>query len=401
VSAADTQPVSLAEARKFFAPFADRPAIVIAVSGGPDSTSLLWLVSRWRAARKKGPELFAVTVDHGLRTESRREAQDVQHVAKSLGVPHRIVRWTGPKPKTGIQEAARNARYALIAAEAKKAGADVVLTAHTLDDQAETVLLRLLRGSGPAGLQAMTERAPYPNEPGLVLVRPLLSLRKARLVATLRKAGISFADDASNRDPRFTRPRLRAIMPMLADEGLTAERLGVLARRLQRAEAALRDAVAAAMSEVSMGQVSMGQVSMGQVSMGQVSMGQVSMGQFALPSGNGSAEKGARIGFHRQRFRALPDEIALRLLGEAIGRAGNEGPVELGKLEAVFEALKQAPGGSAFRRTLAGAMVTARPGEIVIERAPARRARPGTPAKRRITALTTRKTGPLGTARAR
>jgi tRNA(Ile)-lysidine synthase len=354
VSAADTQPVSLTEARKLFAPFADQPAIVIAVSGGPDSTALLWLASRWRAARKNGPDLVAVTVDHGLRPESRHEAEIVKRFSQRLGVAHRIARWTGTKPGTGIQEAARNARYALIAAEAKKTGAGVVLTAHTLDDQAETVLLRLLRGSGPAGLQAMTERAPYPGERGLVLARPLLSLPKARLVATLRRAGIPFADDASNRDPRFTRPRLRAIMPMLAGEGLTAE-----------------DAVA------------------------------VAAGRVSLSPGNGSAGEAGRTAFDRKLFFALPAEIALRLLGEAIGRAGNEGPVELGKLETLFEALKQANTGSAFRRTLAGAMVTARPGEIVIERAPPRRARSGTPAKRRIAALTTRKAGTLGAARAR
>jgi len=148
VSAADAQPVSLAQARKLFAPFADHPAIVIAVSGGPDSTALLWLASRWRASRKSGPELFAVTIDHGLRPESRREAEDVKRFAKSLGIAHRIAHWSGAKPKTGIQEAARNARYALIAAEARKVRAGVVLTAHTLDDQAEITSPAHLGGLG-------------------------------------------------------------------------------------------------------------------------------------------------------------------------------------------------------------------------------------------------------------
>jgi tRNA(Ile)-lysidine synthase len=366
VSAADTHPVSPAEARSLFAPFADQPSIVIAVSGGPDSTALLWLAARWRTARTNGPELLAVTVDHGLRPESRREAAAVKHVAKGLGVAHRIVRWTGPKPKTGIQEAARDARYALLAAAAKKAGAHVVLTAHTLDDQAETVLLRLLRGSGPAGLQAMSTRAPYPGEPRLVLARPLLSIAKARLVATLDKAGVAFAADASNRDPRYARARLRRIMPQLAAEGLTAERLATLARRLQRAEAALRHAVAEALERVSL-----------------------------TPWG-----EGARIAFDRPRFDALPAEIALRLLGEAIAHAGDEGPVELRKLEALFEALTQTQG-SAFRRTLAGAMVTARAAEIVVECAPPRRIQPGKPARRRIPALTTRKSGAVGGVRMR
>jgi tRNA(Ile)-lysidine synthase len=340
VSAADARPVSPAEAGKLFAPYADLPSILIAVSGGPDSTALLWLVARWRAARKTGPDMVAITVDHGLRAESAREASAVKRLAQGLGVAHRTVRWRGAKPSTRIQEAARDARYGLIAAAAKKMGLRHVLTAHTLDDQAETVLLRLLRGSGPAGLQAMTGIAPYPGEPGLSLARPLLSVPKARLVATLRKEAIPFADDPSNRDPRHTRPRLREIMPRLAAEGLTAERLSVLARRLQRADSALRRAVAQASKTVS-----------------------------RTPWG-----EGARIAFDRAGFAALPDEIALRLLGQAVAHAGNEGPVELRKLEALFAALTQAPDGSAFRRTLSGAMVTRRDDALVIERAPPRRA---------------------------
>ncbi len=127
-----------------------------------------------------------------------------------------------------------------------------MLTAHTLDDQAETVLLRLLRGSGLSGLQAMTAMALYPKQPKLVLARPLLAIPKARLIATLAKAGVPFADDPSNRDPRHTRVRLRALMPALVEEGLTAQRIALLAARLQRAEAALRSAVAQASDQVSL-----------------------------------------------------------------------------------------------------------------------------------------------------
>jgi tRNA(Ile)-lysidine synthase len=151
-------------------------------------------------------------------------------------------------------------------------------------------------------------------------------------------------------------------MPSLAAEGLTAERLATLARRLQRAEAALRHAVAAASERVSL-----------------------------TPWA-----EGARVVFDRERFFALPDEIAMRLLGHAITHAGNEGQAELGKLEALFAALAQAQGRSVFRRTLAGAMVTARGEALVIERAPPRRPRLGKPVGRRIPALTTRKTGSAG-----
>jgi tRNA(Ile)-lysidine synthase len=362
VSAADAPPVSSAEARKLFAPFTDQPKILIAVSGGPDSIALLWLASHWRASRKGGPELIAVTVDHGLRREARREANAVGRLSQRLGIVHRILRWTGAKPKTGIQEAARNARYALIAQEAKTAGVRQILTAHTLDDQAETVLFRLLCGSGLAGLQAMTELAPYPGEPALSLARPFLSLPKARLLATLREADIPFADDPSNRDPRHARPRLRQILPHLAAEGLTAERLATLSRRLQRADAALRHAVAAASERVSLA----------------------------------AWEEGGRI--DRQHFMALPAEIGLRLLAQAIAEAGQGRSAELGKLETLFTAVAQAPDGAVFRRTLAGAMVTARSAELIIERAPPRRARPGKAAGRRIPALTKGKNGAVGAA---
>ena len=349
-----SKPVSLVETRCLFAPFAKEKSIVIAISGGPDSTALLWLAARWRAARKQGPSIVAVTVDHGLRADSVREANAVKQFARTLDVAHRTVRWIGDKPKTGLQEAARNVRYALLAVEAKRAGARHVLTAHTLDDQAETVLIRLTRGSGPAGLQAMAALSPYPGQPALVLARPLLAVFKARLVATLVKARLSYADDPSNRDPRHTRARLRALMPTLAAEGLTAQRLALLASRVQRAETALRAAATHALDDVSL-----------------------------TPWGEGT-----RIAFDCARFWRLPREIALRLLGQAVAHVGNEGPVELGKLETLFEAVEGAGGHAPYRRTLAGAQVTLLAEELVVERAPPRRTADGR--GRRISALTTR-----------
>lgn len=340
-AADDPVPLTPVEARELFAPFAKEKSIVVAVSGGPDSTALLWLAARWHASRKSGPAIVAVTIDHGLRAESTREAKTVKRLAHEIGVIHHTLRWNGAKPKTGLQEAARDARYALLARAAIKAGARYVLTAHTLDDQAETVLLRLLRGSGLSGLQAMQAMSRYPDRRELVLARPLLTVPKARLIATLQKAGIPFADDPSNRDPRHTRVRLRALMPALVKEGLTARRIAVLAARLQRAEAALRSAVAQASNEVS------------------------------LTPENGTGRENLRIVFDRNRFRHLPAEIGLRLLGQAIAQVGNEGPVELGKLETLFEALQ--PDGESLRRTLAGAMISLKSGELVIERAPARR----------------------------
>lgn len=326
------------------------PALVLAISGGPDSTALLVLAARWRASLKRGPQLIAVTIDHRLRPESAREANAVKRVARQLGMTHRTILWTGRKPKTGLSQAARNARYALLAAQAQKAGARRVLTAHTLDDQAETMLIRLARGSGLSGLAAMTrDTAMF----GVTVTRPLLVVSKARLIATLQKACVPYADDPSNRDPRFTRARLRDLMPALAKEGLSAERLALLARRIRRAEAAIQATVTQASDIFSLS-----------------------------PWG-----EGRRIELRPDVLSRLPSEIGLRLLGRAIAHVGDEGPVELGKLETLHATL--CSGGEAvIRRTLAGAVVTRGPGRLVVERAPPRKSGKN----RRISALTTGET---------
>lgn len=339
------EPISEAEADWLFRALADSPALVLAVSGGPDSTALLWLAARWRDALEGPPKLIAVTVDHGLRKESAREALAVKRLAGKLKVGHHTLRWTGRKPKTGIQEAARNARYRLLAAAAKRAGANHVLTAHTLDDQAETVLFRMARGSGLSGLVGMRQlaRVPVSGVADVLLFRPFLDVSKTRLTATLRAARVDYAEDPSNLDPRFARPRLRALMPALAQEGLTAERLVGLARRVDRAEDALWDAVDRA--------------------------------QFALCPGRWP--DGGPVSMDPRAFCDLPVEIRLRLLQRLITLMGTEGDPELRKLEALeaalpieiaFENLPQR-----FRRTLAGALVTLTADTFTVERAPARR----------------------------
>ena len=136
---------------------------MLAVSGGPDSTALMVLAARWRKALKGKPALLAVTVDHGLRAAAKREAAAVGRLARKLGIAHRTLRWTGVKPKSGLQEAARAARYRLLADAARKAKAAHILTAHTRDDQAETVLIRMSRGSGLSGLAAMARISAVPG----------------------------------------------------------------------------------------------------------------------------------------------------------------------------------------------------------------------------------------------
>jgi tRNA(Ile)-lysidine synthase len=349
VSVADNAAsVSAAEAKTLFADLAHLPALILAISGGPDSTALLVLAARWRATLKNAPKLVAVTVDHGLRPESGGEAKAVKRLARALGVAHRTLRWTGRKPATGLQAAARQARYRLLAKAARQAGATHVLTAHTCDDQAETVLIRFVRGSGLAGLAAMARVSPFPTggEKEIMLIRPLLDLPKARLVATLQAARIDFADDPSNRDPRFTRVRIRDLLPMLAQEGLTPARLALLARRLARANAGIEQAVDAAFSRLL------------------------------------RAEGAGPLVFDAEDFRRLPEEVALRLLGRAVTQRGEEGPVELGKLEGLYAALTTA-GLPRFCRTLAGALITLDRGRLMVEPAPPRRAK--TARKRALT----------------
>jgi tRNA(Ile)-lysidine synthase len=246
--------------------------------------------------------------------------------------------WRGTKPRTGLQEAARLARYRLLMESAASAGYGHVLTAHTLDDQAETVLFRLARGSGLTGLAGMATATliPIGGDGKTFIVRPLLRVPKARLIVTLQSADITCCEDPSNRDPRFARARLRSLMPALAREGLTAHGLVRLAGRMRRAEAVIEFAVHAA---------------------------RAALAPSAWP------QRGP-VTFDADRFRALPAEVGLRLLGRAIAHTGDEGPVELGKLEILYEAVRREP---RLRRTLAGAVVTAAGEEISVERAAPRR----------------------------
>jgi tRNA(Ile)-lysidine synthase len=334
--------VSASEARSLFSGWKTSPALVLAVSGGPDSVALMWLAARWRKALKTGPRLVAVTVDHGLRREAAREARDVKQLAKALDIEHRTLKWRGDKPRTGLLSAAREARYRLLVRAAQGYGASHILTAHTQDDQAETVIMRLSRGSGIAGLAAMARQS---DRDGVVLARPFLDVPKARLVATLEKAGIAFADDPTNHDPRFTRPRLRALMPALAAEGADARGLARLAARLARANEALDVMTDGAERYL------------------------------ASIHGNGSAS-----GFDLAAFAALSAEIRVRLLMRVINRIGHEGPAELGKVEALSEAINRAvpaqKSGSRsvrLKQTLAGAVISITNNRVQIIPAPLRK----------------------------
>ena len=225
-------PIADGELDGLFSLLSNDDRIIIAVSGGGDSTALMVLAAHWREIRSDCPEMCAVTVDHGLRAGSREEAISVGEQARRLGVPHEILTWTGEKPESDIQAAAREARYDLLIERAHEIGATAIVLAHHMEDQAETFLLRLARGSGVAGLSAMAAERVVD---GVRLVRPLLGVSRRRLIATLENAGISWIEDPSNEATKFARVRMRALMPALADEGLTAERLAATAERMRDA----------------------------------------------------------------------------------------------------------------------------------------------------------------------
>jgi tRNA(Ile)-lysidine synthase len=355
----DNSPISARHAKDLFADWSGAPAIVLAVSGGPDSIALMWLAARWRHALSRGPRLIAVTVDHGLRAEAAGEAREVKRLARALDLPHRTMRWSGAKPKSGLPAAARAARYRLLARAAQESGATHILTAHTRDDQAETLLMRLLRGSGIAGLSAMARLS---EREGVLLARPFLNVSKSQLVATLRKAKVAVADDPTNRDTNFTRPRIRAVMPLLAAEGGDARNLARLASRLARANAAIEILVDGAERYLALRNR-----------------------LAASPSGIGAKAFDAKAFdgamFDARAFAAMPEEIRLRLLRRAIDRVGHEGPAELGKVEALLSVLGRVMAESSPRRrprlkqTLAGALVSLGDDRLTITPAPPRRRR--------------------------
>lgn len=193
-----------------FEPFEERPHLAVAFSGGADSTALLILARDW--AKSRGGHVSALTVDHRLRPESAAESRQAGRRAAMLGAAHHILVWRGAKPETGIQAAAREARYTLLEEWCRTNGVLHLLLAHHRDDQIETVVMRHARGSGPDGLAGM---AAVIERRHVRVLRPLLTVPKGRLIARLQKEKIAWIEDPSNRDPAFGRVRVRAA---LADE---------------------------------------------------------------------------------------------------------------------------------------------------------------------------------------
>lgn len=227
-------------------PFEPKPVIAVAVSGGPDSMALALLLDEW--ANHRDARIEAITVDHGLRPESAAEAAQVGRWLSTRGViRHTILCWDDPKPATGLQTAARAARYRLLTEHCRAEGILHLCVAHHLDDQIETRAMRAARQSGPAGLAGMSAIREWG---GVRLLRPLLGITKQALRTTLTARGQNWIEDPSNRNPAFERVRLRETadqnpsiaLPALHRAGLDRQRLEAAAAALLSTDLTIREA---------------------------------------------------------------------------------------------------------------------------------------------------------------
>lgn len=263
----------------------------LAVSGGSDSVALAVLVAELRPALRP----LLLTVDHGLRAGAADDCEFVERLGRGLGLA--VVRLTiAQRPRGSLQAWAREARYTALSEAARRHGLVAVATGHTLDDQAETLLMRLARGSGLRGLSAMRDRTMHH---GLVVLRPLLGSRRADLRAALVARGHGWRDDPSNDDLRFDRAALRRQMPELAAIGLTPERLAAVAGHLARASDAV-DGMVDALAATAMRE-----------------------------------DRAGAIVIEHAPWRSAPQEVRLRLLGAAAARAGG---TAVPRFEALFPA---------------------------------------------------------------
>ena len=227
-------------------PFKAGRGVAVAVSGGADSLALLLLATDWALAKQIS--LNALTVDHGLRAESGAEAALVSEWCAELGISHDILYWMDEKPSSGVQEAARSARYELLEEWCVQHGVEDLLVAHTENDQAETFLFRMSRGSGPDGLAAMPLVS---NRDHIRIVRPLLTIGRKRVEATLATSGYAWINDPSNRNTRFARVRMRDRLKRLEDQGIGSASIAGTARIFGRLRLAREQRISALAKNIS------------------------------------------------------------------------------------------------------------------------------------------------------
>ncbi len=237
----DNKPIEPAELDRLFGRLADYDNVFLAVSGGVDSSALMHLVAKWRATSHSKCSIRVLCVDHGLRPEATEEARSVAQQAARLDLTADILTWTGSKPKTGLQAAARAARYGLMLDYIRRVAADwgcsALVTAHHRDDLAETFLMRLARGAGVDGLSAIQ---PIIFRDGIAILRPFVEIAKERLRSTMETAGATWIEDPSNANQQFERAKLRSARSAAGEQlGLDDVHLALTARRMQRARTAL------------------------------------------------------------------------------------------------------------------------------------------------------------------
>ncbi len=310
-------------------PFEPAPRLAAAVSGGADSLALAVLAAAW--AKAVGGSVAALVVDHRLRPDSTAEARRAARLLRDRGIPVVILTRTGRAPQTGIEAAAREARYRLMGEWCGAHRVLHLLVGHNREDQAETVLLRLAAGSGLDGLAAMP--AVQETRWGRLL-RPLLSVPRDRLRSTLRERGVGWIEDPSNTDETFARVRLRRSAPILAVEGLDAARLSRTAGRLGEGRAALEAATAALLAAC----------------------------VWIHPAGFARLERDA--------IAAAPADQARRALERVIRTIGaGDYPPRRERLQKLFEVTRGT--GSVRARTLGGCIVRAEGADLLVAREPA------------------------------
>lgn len=220
---------------KLNALLADVSSFAVAVSGGADSLCLAYAAAEWAQANNK--KCIALTVDHGLRLESTKEAKQVALWMQEKGILHETLVWEGNKPKTRVEEKAREARYALLTDWCHQHGVSTLLLAHHQDDQAETFFLRLARSSGVDGLSAMKEKT---TRHGILILRPFLDYSRAEIQSFLKQFyQTTWVEDPSNQNEVYERVRFRQKASFLAELGLTSSVVALTAKRLGRVQEAL------------------------------------------------------------------------------------------------------------------------------------------------------------------
>ena len=325
--------------------------LALAVSGGADSTFLMCMFARQQGLHEKHgthfPHLSVLTVDHGLRPASSDEVKIVVQKAKSLGLPVKALKWEHAGITSGVQDQARRARYRLMIEAVKEIGADALLTAHNLEDQVETMLMRMGRGSGIDGLSGMTRTI---ETDGIKIIRPMLGISRKQILATLKHLDETWIEDPSNQDDRFERVRIRELIGHLSAADIVPEKLALSIERLGRAKQALN----------------------------------YYTDQFIAKHVEQHTSGFCEI--NRDEFVNLPEDVAIRVVNSLLQKYGGGSDYSsLSSLEELFDWLNRAPyredseNRTASGRTLSGCLLRLRKKSILIGRDPGRIDKAGEP----------------------